>query len=149
MFKFLATSFLIVVMAGPLAAQSSDIRATIEAQIEAFEEDDFERAFTFASPTIRDLFRTHENFGAMVRGGYPMVWRPSDLRFLELREIAGSHWQKVLITDQQGKVHVLDYQMIEVENGWNINAVQLLEANDVNALNEVGNTHRDGGVRAA
>ena len=50
-------------------AQSEEIEANIAAQIKAFEADDFVTAFTFASPNIQNLFRTPENFGAMVRNG--------------------------------------------------------------------------------
>ncbi|MBO9434305.1 DUF4864 domain-containing protein [Ruegeria sp. R13_0] len=107
-------------------AQSAEIEANIAAQIQAFKADDFATAFTFASPNIQRLFGNPDNFGAMVRNGYPMVWRPSDVRFLELREVAGALWQKVMITDGDGAVHILDYQMIQQENGWKINGVQLL-----------------------
>ncbi len=107
-------------------AQSAEIEANIAAQIQAFKADDFATAFTFASPNIQRLFGNPDNFGAMVRNGYPMVWRPSDVRFLELREVAGELWQKVMITDGDGAVHILDYQMIQQENGWKINGVQLL-----------------------
>ncbi len=107
-------------------AQSTEIEANIAAQIQAFKADDFATAFTFASPNIQRLFGNPDNFGAMVRNGYPMVWRPSDVRFLELREVSGALWQKVMITDGDGAVHILDYQMIQQENGWKINGVQLL-----------------------
>jgi hypothetical protein len=112
----------------PLRADSAAITATINQQIEAFQADDFERAFEFASPTIQQIFRSAENFGQMVRQGYPMVWRPAKVRFLELRRISGSLWQRVQVVDQQGQVHVLDYQMINGPDGWRINAVQLLKA---------------------
>ena len=122
---------LIAGLAGPVRAQSSDIQATIGAQIDAFRADDFARAFTFASPTIRNMFRTPENFGGMVRNGYPMVWRPADVRYLDLRDVDGALWQKVRITDGAGRVHILDYQMIRLENGWKINAVHLLEPDEL------------------
>jgi hypothetical protein len=128
--RVLLIAAVIAGLAVPANAQSADIEAVIGAQIEAFRADDFVRAFTYASPTIQDLFRTPENFGGMVRGGYPMVWRPAAVRFLELREIAGALWQKVMITDATGQVHVLDYQMIPSEDGWKINGVQLLQAAD-------------------
>ncbi len=111
-------------------AQSDEIEANISAQIQAFKADDFATAFTFASPNIQRLFGDPENFGIMVRRGYPMVWRPADVRFLELREISGALWQKVMITDGDGRVHLLDYQMIQQENGWKINGVQLLGNSD-------------------
>lgn len=114
-------------------AQSRDIEATIGAQIDAFLADDFETAFTFASPNIRALFGTPETFGRMVREGYPMVWRPRDVRYLALREIDGVLWQRVMIRDGDGVVHLLDYQMLETESGWKINGVQYLAPPDVNA----------------
>lgn len=109
-------------------AQNDEIQSNIQAQIDAFKSDDFATAFTFASPSIQRLFGTPENFGAMVRNGYPMVWRPADVRFLELREVAGQLWQKVMITDAAGNLHVLDYQMVDLENGWKINGVQILDS---------------------
>lgn len=126
-------AMLIVGLGGPVAAQNTDIEATIGAQFDAFRADDFGQAFGYASPNIQGMFGTAENFGGMVRNGYPMVWRPAVVRYLELREIAGALWQKVMITDAEGVVHILDYQMIEVENGWKINGVHLLKAQDLNA----------------
>lgn len=109
------------------------IEATIGAQIEAFLVDDFAQAFTFASPNIQGLFGTHDRFGQMVRNGYPMVWRPGDVQYLELREVEGALWQRVMIRDRMGGVHMLDYQMIRVGEDWRINGVQLLRAPDVGA----------------
>ena len=109
------------------------IEGTIQGQIDAFRVDDFAEAYRFASPNIQMLFGGPSNFGAMVRNGYPMVWRPDELRFLELREIAGNLWQKVMIRDLEGDIHILDYQMIETDEGWRINGVQLLRAPGVGA----------------
>ncbi|WP_431300939.1 DUF4864 domain-containing protein [Tabrizicola sp. BL-A-41-H6] len=117
----------------PAAAQEKPIQDTIQNQLNAFQVDDFATAFTFASPNIKALFGTPENFGAMVSEGYPMVHRPSAVTMLELREVAGNLWQRVMITDEAGKTHLLDYQMIETPEGWQINGVQLLRAPDVGA----------------
>ncbi|WP_120632487.1 DUF4864 domain-containing protein [Ruegeria sp. EL01] len=117
-------------LAPSVFAQSAEIEANIAAQIQAFEADDFVTAFTFASPNIQRLFGTPENFGVMVQRGYPMVWRPADVRFLDLREVAGALWQKVMITDGDGRVHILNYQMVQRDNAWKINGVQLLDNAD-------------------
>ena len=117
----------------PAAAQEEPIRNTIQSQIEAFQADDFPRAFTFASPTIKGMFGTPENFGAMVKQGYPMVYRPAEVQMMELREVAGALWQRVRITDQAGAGWYLDYMMVETPEGWQINAVQILPAPDVGA----------------
>ncbi|MCF8485317.1 MAG: DUF4864 domain-containing protein [Rhodobacteraceae bacterium] len=110
----------------PAIAQEAPIQNTIQSQLNAFVADDFATAFTFASPTIKGMFGTSENFGMMVQKGYPMVHRPADVTMLELREVAGNLWQRVMITDQQGRTHLLDYQMVETPDGWQINGVQLL-----------------------
>ena len=120
----------------PLSAQTAVIpeaQDTIFAQIEAMKVDDFAKAFTYASPTIKGIFGTPENFGMMVRQGYPMVWKPSAVQMLEQREIAGALWQKVLVTDGAGQSFVLDYQMIQTPEGWQINAVDLLPSAGVGA----------------
>ncbi len=118
-------------LALPAAAQEGPIRETIESQMEALQADDFARAFTFASPNIKGIFGTPENFGAMVKQGYPMVYRPAEVEMGELREIAGNLWQRVRVVDQAGAAWYLDYMMIETAEGWQINAVQILPAPDV------------------
>lgn len=132
-----------VLLAGLVAAVSAKaqevlapepgIEATIGAQIDAFLIDDFAEAFTYASPMIQGMFGTSDRFGQMVQNGYPMVWRPGDVQYLELREVAGALWQRVMIRDRLGGVHMLDYQMIQTGEGWRINGVQLLRAPDVGA----------------
>jgi len=123
-------------LALPAMAQEAprpEIEGVIQNQIDAFLRDDFDTAFTYASPNIKQLFGTPDRFGMMVRQGYPMVWRPADVRYLELETIDGRLWQKVMITDAAGVVHVLGYQMIETAEGWQINGVQVLQAPQVGA----------------
>ncbi len=107
-------------------ARDPAIESTIQNQFDAFVKNDVTTAFSFASPNIKGLFGTPENFGRMVENGYPMVWRPSNVTYLELREVAGQLWQRVMVTDQAGRTHLLDYQMVQTPDGWQINAVQLL-----------------------
>ena len=114
----------------PARADEAAIRSVISSQIAAFQADDFAQAFSFASPVIRQVFKTPENFGTMVRQGYPMVWRPAEVNFLTIDIINGELWQNVMIRDRMGGLHVLEYQMVELENGWKINAVRLRKAAD-------------------
>ncbi len=127
LFAFIA----VLALSLPGVAQEAPIQQTIQSQIDALQADDFDRAFTFASPNIKGIFGTPENFGAMVREGYPMVYRPAEVEMGELREIAGNLWQRVRVVDQAGKAWYLDYMMIETAEGWQINAVQLLPAPDI------------------
>ena len=57
------------------------IRSVIEAQLAAFQADDGETAFGFASPTIQEMFGNPTNFLAMVKAGYMPVYRPREVRF--------------------------------------------------------------------
>lgn len=115
------------------SAKDTEIEGVIGSQIEAFKVDDFVGAFEFAHPTIRNIFRTPENFGRMVTQGYPMVWRPAEVTYLDLREVDGDVWQKVRIVDGKGAVHLLDYRMTQTNDGWKISGVQLLAAADLSA----------------
>ena len=119
------------ILAGPTVAQEADLSAPqqiITDQIAAFASQDAEAAFVFASPMIQGLFGNPTNFGEMVRNGYPMVWRPGTVRYLDLREREGRLLQRVEITDAAGRAHLLEYEMIELETGWKINGVRLLKA---------------------
>jgi hypothetical protein len=69
----------------------------------------------------------------MVSQGYPMVWRPADVEYLELRDGQRGYAQRVRITDGQGRVYLLDYYMIQTESGWKINGVELLEDEGLSA----------------
>ena len=131
MTNLLRMAALLLVVAGPLRADTTlpedpEIRGVIGSQLDAFLAEDPTTAFSFASPMIQGRFGTAETFGDMVRNGYPMVWAPDETRFLELREIDGKTWQKVMVRDGAGAFHVLDYEMIQTEDGWKINGVQIL-----------------------
>ena len=135
---YITTLVVAATMAGTLWAQDvrtpdPQIEATIQSQMDAFLQDDFNTAFTFASPNLRKMFGTSENFGAMVRQGYPMVWRPADVRFGDLREISGGLWQMVIVKDADGALHYLDYRMQQIDGTWRIAGVQILQAPEVAA----------------
>ncbi len=127
---------LLILLALPVTAQeaqppSPPIQATIQSQIAAMAADDFAAAFTFAAPNIKGMFGTADRFEMMVRQGYPMVVAPRDVRMLELRSIAGNLWQRVLMVDQAGATHILDYMMVETPEGWQIGAVQILPSQGI------------------
>ncbi|HVG49672.1 MAG TPA: DUF4864 domain-containing protein, partial [Rubellimicrobium sp.] len=84
-------------------------------------------------PMIQGMFGTPETFGSMVEKGYPMVWDNKDARFMDLREEGGALHQRVMIDDAEGRPWILDYQMIELPEGWRIDGVQVLPAPDLAA----------------
>jgi hypothetical protein len=66
----------------PTQADWSAIREVIRAQIDAFRQDKDEFAFSYATPGIREQFKTAENFMHMVKTSYPAVYRPTSVAFV-------------------------------------------------------------------
>lgn len=131
--KFILAATFVAALAGGAAAQDADIEGTITKQFDAFKADDFATALTFASPSLQRLFGTPENFGRMVTQGYPMVWRHAETRFLELTQEGAYYLQRVLIVDEKGTRHVLEYRMQQTDGGWRIAGVQILDSASLSA----------------
>jgi hypothetical protein len=108
-------------------ADRGAIRGVIESQIAAFRRDDGPGAFAFASPNIKRIFGSPENFMAMVRQGYPQVYRPSSVAFGDLVRAEGTLLQLVDIVGPDGLPVVAVYEMERQPDGsWQINGCQLL-----------------------
>ncbi len=131
--RVLASLSLMLFVTLSAKADEGEITQVINDQIAAFLADDFETAFTYASPNIKRLFGTPQRFGQMVREGYPMVHRPAEVTMLDSRAMGERVDQRVLIRDAGGRLHLLSYQMIQTSDGWQINGVQILHAPDVGA----------------
>lgn len=128
MSRLFALTMAVALMAAPLRADEAAIRSVIENQIEAFLKDDLTGAFTHASPMIQQLFGTPRRFGQMVREGYPMVWRPDEVTFLPIVDAKARPVQPVMLRDGAGALHILDYDMIQTDDGWKIDGVRLRRA---------------------
>jgi len=109
-------------------ADRAEIRTIIENQIAAFQRDDGETAYSYASPTIHGLFPTVDRFMAMVRGGYQPVYRPRSVVFGEVVETAGGPEQRVYLTGPDGRSWVAIYALQRQPDGtWKINGCTLVE----------------------
>lgn len=129
--RFVATLCLGLVLALPARADEAAIAAVIGAQMQAFRSGDPAAAFDHASPMIRRIFGSAENFGRMVATGYPPIWQPGAVRYLDLREENGRLQQRVAVEDAEGRVHYYDYEMVETEAGWKINGVRPVAPPDI------------------
>ena len=90
--------------AGTLAdADAQQVRHVIEAQLEAFAGDDADGAFETATPSVREAMGSSGRFLAMVRGAYPMVYRPGSVTFHKPEADDGNAIQMVEITDENSK----------------------------------------------
>lgn len=134
--KLTVVAMLIWGLAGSAGAQGTPdqaIRDVISAQIEAFQGDDLDTAFSFAAPNIKQMFTTPERFGQMVRQGYPMVWRPGSVKFLWLENRDGTPVQRVFITDRDGRSYIASYAMVMTDAGWQIEGVWIEAATAASA----------------
>jgi hypothetical protein len=99
-----AASSALKVNAGTLSdSEIRKVQDVIVAQFEAFEADDAERAFQTATPAVREAIGSSGRFLAMVRGAYPMVYRPQAVTFHKPESDEGSVLQLVEITDNNAK----------------------------------------------
>ncbi len=96
-------------------------REVIDSQIAAFNRDDAEGAYRFASPGIKSIFPTAEVFLAMVRRGYHPVYRAKVYSFDEVAMMDGKIVQPVRIALPEGGIVVALYTMERQADGsWRI-----------------------------
>jgi hypothetical protein len=108
------------------AADARAVRQVIEAQLDAFKRDDAARAFSYATPSIRESFGTPEKFMAMVREQYAVVYRPRSVSFEEPLMAGEDLVQPVRMTDGYGHTWMAIYPMAKQPDGnWRINGCHL------------------------
>jgi len=135
MIRLLRTLFALLLVIAPLPATAQSavspedaqaIREVIEAQIDAFRRDDAARAFSLATPGIRETFGSAENFMEMVRSSYAVVYRPNSVAFEAPVVIDGQIVQPVRMTDAEGRAWLAIYPMQRQADGsWRTNGCQL------------------------
>jgi hypothetical protein len=109
---------------GQSAHDSQTIRDVIEAQWNAFLADDAEKAFSLASPEVRESFGTASNFMKTVRKDYPMVYHHASSQFLDQEIHAQFSFQLVQLSQGDGQVWLVVYQMQRQDDGrWLIGGV--------------------------
>lgn len=79
------------------------VQEVIMAQFKAFEADDADAAFLTATPEIREKIGDSARFLALVRGSYPMIYRPAGVGFLAPEVEKGQVIQIVAIRDADDK----------------------------------------------
>jgi len=110
-FIFIGNSFAIT------TDEENEIKSIVNQQLEAFQNDDFEKAYSFASPTIKKMFISPEVFRKMVIGGYQAVYRPQSIKMGSVEIIKGVTTLKVYLVDPNGEFVTANYMMEKQENG--------------------------------
>ena len=99
------------------------VQSTISSQIDAFKKNDIEEAYTFAAPNIQAQFPNPENFGLMVRKGYPIIWKPKSFKFVNFKDLGDKCIQRVLFQSYNGSLETYDYILEKNNNLWKIAGV--------------------------
>lgn len=131
--RIFSVSCALLLGSAPAAAQSAvspadsrAVREVIEAQLDAFAKDDAERAFSLATPGIRETFGSAARFIEMVRSSYAVVYRPASVAFETPVVIDSLVVQPVRMTDAQGRAWIALYPMERQGDGsWRTNGCQL------------------------
>ena len=102
-------------------ADAHAVREVVQGQIEAMATDDDARAFSFASPSVRNLFHDAPSFMLMVRHGYPMLIRPTSTLYLRPEAVEGGAVLVVHVVDHDGESWLATYQMQrQPDRSWRI-----------------------------
>jgi hypothetical protein len=116
-----AVHLLVVALVGlwALPARAADLSPkdqkqiiqVVQAQLNAFARDDAAKAFSYAAPNIRQLMGSAENFMAMVRTRYAVVYRPASTLFMQPSGHAAEALLEVQMTDADGDVWIASYTL--------------------------------------
>ena len=110
------------------------IIAVIDAQLEAFQSGDAEKAYSFATPGIQRQFPNSSIFMQMVMNGYNVLRQPTQVEYQGLREHFGVKVQLVQLTDMNGFTFQAFYQMEQQNSGeWRIGGcmIQQIDQNKI------------------
>lgn len=122
------------VSAAPAAVLSdadvAGVRAAVQGQLDAFAANDATKAFSFAAPNVRNRMGTAERFMAMVRSGYPVVYRPASVDFLVPQRLSdGTVVQRVRMSDARGEAWLAVYTLQRQKNkAWRISGCDVQPA---------------------
>ena len=114
------------VMVPPAVLETEDlakIRNVILRQLDAFRIDDADKAFSFATPQIQQVFKTAEIFLHTVRRSYRSVYRPRFFEFRDTQHIEGNIVQPLTVVGSTGVPETALYIMkLQPDGTWKIGA---------------------------
>ncbi len=129
-FQILILWFFIQSGANALTAfDKEQIISVVSSQLQAFQDDDFEKAYSYASPTIKTIFSDYKKFRDMVVGQYQAVYRPKSINFGNVTTQGGTTFLEVYLVDPDGIFVTAIYTMQQQEDdSWLINGCFLNQA---------------------
>lgn len=108
-------------------AEVKAAQSTIEGQLKAFQAGDGNLAYSFAAPSIRQMFPTPDIFMSMVQNGYQPVFKPRSFTFGDAQDMGGNKIaQRVMIVGPDGKDYEALYQLeLQPDGKFRITSVSL------------------------
>ncbi len=115
--------------AGPLTAtDEKNVQAVVQAQLQAFAQDDAVKAFSYAAPNLQQALGSPSSFMAMVRQNYPVVYRPASVAFLKTEGSDDDVVQRVQMIDASGNSWLAVYSLQRQKNkSWRITGCSVVD----------------------
>lgn len=109
-----------------------EISLVVQSQLDAFSEDDAERAFSLATEATQNLAGTPGEFMRVIKQQFTPIYRHRAALFSK-PEIIGKHaLQVVQLTDHDNFVWIAIYQVEREGNGaWKVDGCQLFETKEM------------------
>jgi len=99
-----ASALAVRVAAEPVPEEEAQrVRSIIVTQLQAFADDDADRAFEATTPGVREAIGSAGHFLALVRGAYPMIYHPASIKFMQPELRGNAVLQLAEIVDGEGK----------------------------------------------
>lgn len=103
------------------AKDEKAVLAVVQSQLAAFAKDDADKAFSYATPELRKTIGSANAFMAMVKGIYPVVYRPASVAFLKTEGSGDEVVQKVQMLDAGGTSYLAVYSLQrQKDKSWRI-----------------------------
>lgn len=113
---------------GITTADAIAIHETVQAQLEAFANDDAAGAFELATKEKRSLIGSPANFMRLIREQYDAIYRHRSVIYSEPEVVQGSAVQTVRVTDSNSRVWVALFWMLQEDDSqWKIDGCILIE----------------------
>lgn len=110
------------------AADEKIVREAVQGQLDALARDDADKAFSYAAPNVRQAVGTASGFLAMVRDGYPVVYRPASVAFLKPEGQANQVIQRVHMLDADGVSWLAIYSLQrQADKAWRITGCKVVK----------------------
>jgi hypothetical protein len=116
------------------SADHTGVEQTIRGQMNAFQHDDADGAFSFAAPGTQQRFGDAQTFLDIVRRAYQPVYHPRNVDFSRLTNEDGAIVQRVELIGPDGAPYTALYTMEREPDGtWKIIACMLVPSQRVGA----------------